>query len=224
MAEEVILLDVRVSMFCLRVKIALAEKGIKCEYIEQDLQNKDPLLLKMNPFHNKVPVLIHNGKSICDSLIILQYIEEVWPEKPPNLLPSDTYQRAQARLLADFTNKIHGCGWKICLWDGEKLEVAKKELVEMLKVIEGELGDKPYFGFGGERFGFVDVALIGFYSWFIVYEMFGKFSMEIEFPKLSAWAKRCLQKESVSKSITDIDGNKTYQYVVQSRKRLLARP
>uniref|UniRef100_A0A803NVG7 Glutathione S-transferase n=1 Tax=Cannabis sativa TaxID=3483 RepID=A0A803NVG7_CANSA len=223
MAEEVILLDVRVSMFCLRVKIALAEKGIKCEYIEQDLQNKDPLLLKMNPFHNKVPVLIHNGKSICDSLIILQYIEEVWPEKPPNLLPSDTYHRAQARLLADFTNKIHGCGWKICLWDGEKLEVAKKELVEMLKVIEGELGDKPYFGFGGERFGFVDVALIGFYSWFIVYEMFGKFSMESEFPKLSAWAKRCLQKESVSKSITDIDGNKTYQYVVQSRKRLLAR-
>jgi glutathione S-transferase len=42
--------------------------------------------------------------------------------------------------------------------------------------LAGELGDKPYFG--GEIFGFVDIALITFYSWFYVYETLGKLSME----------------------------------------------
>ena len=56
---------------------------------------------------------------------------------------------------------------------GEELEAAKKEFIEALKVLEGELGDKPYFG--GEEFGYVDVALIPFYSWFHAYETCGNF-------------------------------------------------
>uniref|UniRef100_A0A6N2KMS5 Glutathione S-transferase n=1 Tax=Salix viminalis TaxID=40686 RepID=A0A6N2KMS5_SALVM len=52
---------------------------------------------------NEVPVLIHNGKPICESLIAVQYIDEVWNNKSP-LLPSDPYQRAQSRLWADFVD------------------------------------------------------------------------------------------------------------------------
>ncbi|KAB5521730.1 hypothetical protein DKX38_026049 [Salix brachista] len=54
------------------------------------------MLLEMNPVYKKVPVLIHNGKLICESLIVVQYIDEVWNNKSP-LLPSDPYQRAQSR-------------------------------------------------------------------------------------------------------------------------------
>nr|AFK36226.1 unknown [Medicago truncatula] len=104
MADEVILLDYWVSPFGMRVRIALAEKGIKHEYREEDLRNKSPLLLQMNPVHKKIPVLIHNGKSICESLIAVQYIDEVWNEKSP-LLPSDPYQRSQARFWADYVDK-----------------------------------------------------------------------------------------------------------------------
>ncbi|KAF6176433.1 hypothetical protein GIB67_010070 [Kingdonia uniflora] len=32
----------------------------------------------MNPVHKKVPVLIHNGKPISESLIVVQYVDEVW--------------------------------------------------------------------------------------------------------------------------------------------------
>lgn len=104
MAEELILLDEWLSMFGMRARIALAEKGIKYEYKEEDLENKSQMLLKMNPIHKKIPVLIHKGKPISESIIIVEYIDEVWKDKVP-FLPSDPYQKAQARFWADFVNK-----------------------------------------------------------------------------------------------------------------------
>lgn len=82
MANEVVLLDVLPSSFGMRVRIALAEKGIAYEYKEQSIwgNNKSPLLLQMNPIHKMVPVLIHDGKPVCESLVILQYIDEVWSD------------------------------------------------------------------------------------------------------------------------------------------------
>ncbi|PON42704.1 S-crystallin [Trema orientale] len=214
MADELILLDFWGSMYGMRVRIALAEKGIKYEYKEQDVLNKSPLLLQMNAIHKKVPVLIHNGKPVCESQIILQYIEEVWPDKAP-LLPSDPYQRAQARFWADFIDKkVYDGGKKIWATNGEERQAGKKELFEILKVLEAELGDKPYFG--GDSFGYVDVALVGFYSWFYAYETFGNFSIEAECPKLIAWAKRCLERESVAKSLAG--GKKVHEFLGEVRK------
>ncbi|KAF8391055.1 hypothetical protein HHK36_023355 [Tetracentron sinense] len=215
MAEALVLLDFSLSPFGVRVRIALAEKGIKYEYKEEDLKDKSSLLLQMNPVHKQIPVLIHNGKPICESFIIVQYIDEVWKDKSP-LLPSDPYRQAQARFWADFVDKkVVNCGRRIWLVKGEEKEAAK-ELIECLKMLEGELGDKPYFG--GESFGFVDVALVPFYSWFYTYETCANFSIEAECPKLVAWAKRCMEKESVSNSLPD--PHKIYDYVLQVRKRI----
>ncbi|KAM3684418.1 hypothetical protein ACJW30_11G042100 [Castanea mollissima] len=214
MADEVVLLDFWLSMFGMRVRIALAEKGIKYEYQEQDIFNKSPLLLEMNPIHKKIPVLIHNGKPVCESLIIVQYIDEVWNDKSP-LLPSDPYQRAHARFWADFVDKkVYEVSRKLWTTKGEELEVGKKEFFEIYKTLEGELGGKPYFG--GETFGFVDLSLITFYSWFHVYEVFGNINIEAECPKIIAWAKRCLQKETVANSLAD--QKKVYEAVGQLRK------
>ncbi|KEH38382.1 glutathione S-transferase, amino-terminal domain protein [Medicago truncatula] len=199
----------------MRVRIALAEKGIKHEYKEEDLRNKSPLLLQMNPVHKKIPVLIHNGKSICESLIAVQYIDEVWNEKSP-LLPSDPYQRSQARFWADYVDKkIYEVGKNLWTKKGEEQEAAKKEFVEALKLLEQELGDKTYFG--GDKIGFVDVALIPFYTWFKGYETFGNINVEKECPKFIAWAKRCMQVESISKSLPDQD--KVYGFIVEIRKK-----
>ncbi|KAL3821293.1 hypothetical protein ACJIZ3_007198 [Penstemon smallii] len=216
MADEVILLGANFSMFAMRVKVALAEKGIGYEHKEQDLANKSQFLLEMNPIHKKVPVLIHNKKPICESLIILQYIEEVWKDKSP-LLPSDPYRRAQARFWGDFIDKkVNDAARKIWTTKGEEQEKAKNDFIESLKLLEVEIGDKPYFG--GEYFGFLDVALIAFYSCFYALETIGEFRVEEHCPKLIEWAKRCMEKESVSKSIPD--PKTVYDFVLVLKKRL----
>ncbi|KAI3434040.1 GST N-terminal domain-containing protein [Psidium guajava] len=160
MAEEVILLDFWLSPFGTRVRIALREKGVEFDLREEEsLSNKSPLLLKMNPVHKKIPVLIHNGKPVCESLVIVQYIDETWVRQSP-LLPSDPYERARARFWADYVDKMYPVGRRVRLSKGEAQEAAKKEFIECLKVLEGELGDKAYFG--DERFGYMDVSLIPF--------------------------------------------------------------
>ncbi|KAB2636799.1 glutathione S-transferase [Pyrus ussuriensis x Pyrus communis] len=204
MADEVVLLDFWPSPFGIRLRIALAEKGIV------------PLLLQMNPVHKKIPVLIHNGKPVSESLIALQYIDEVWNHKAP-LLPSDSYLRAQARFWADFVDKkIFEIGRKLWATKGEEQNAAKKEFLDCIGVLERELGDKPFFG--GDTLGFVDVTLISYYSWFLVYEKFGNFSVEAEHPEYIAWVKRCMEKESVSKSLPEQE--KVYDYAMLLRKKL----
>ncbi|KAL9432914.1 hypothetical protein AB3S75_027849 [Citrus x aurantiifolia] len=216
MADEVVLLDFWPSMFGIRVRIALAEKGVKYEYKEEDLKNKSPLLLQMNPVHKKIPVLIHNGRPVCESPIIVQYIDEVWKDKA-RLLPSDPYQRAQARFWVDFIDKkMYDSSRKTWTTKGEEQEAAKKEFFEVLKTLEGQLGDKPFFG--GDNFGYVDLSLIPFYCWFYTYETCGKFSVEAECPKFIAWVKRCLQRETVAKALPD--GKKVFEFVSAMRTNL----
>lgn len=93
----------------MRVKIALNEKGIPFENREEKnlMGEKSDLLLASNPIHKKVPVLLHNGQPICESAIIVSYIDEVFPSSSP-LLPSCAYGRAQARFWTDFLDRKVG--------------------------------------------------------------------------------------------------------------------
>ncbi|KFK33861.1 glutathione s-transferase [Arabis alpina] len=104
---EVVVLNFWPSMFGARVIMALEEKGVKFEYKEEDVfGQKTDLLLQSNPVHKKIPVLIHNGKPVCESNIIVEYIDEVWKDdKTPSLLPSDPYHKAQSRFWTDFIDK-----------------------------------------------------------------------------------------------------------------------
>lgn len=70
-------------------------------------------------------------------------------------------------------------------------------MIDNLKLLEKELGDKPYFA--GETFGFLDIAFVPYSSWFEAYEG----GIEAECPKLMAWVTRCMERESVAKTLPD---------------------
>ncbi|KAJ7950234.1 Glutathione S-transferase protein, partial [Quillaja saponaria] len=133
------------SPFSRKVEIALKLKGIQYKYFEEDLSNKSALLLQYNPIHKKIPVLVHNGKPIAESLIILEYIDETWKDNP--ILPNDPYDRALARFWASFLDdKCLPALWK-ALWSKEKeREKAAEEANEVLEILENKLKDEVFWG------------------------------------------------------------------------------
>lgn len=80
----------------MRPRIALNLKSIKYEFLQDPYGSNRSLLHENNPIYKKIPVLVHNQRPICESMVIVQYIEDVWPTGP-SLFPTDPYDRAIAR-------------------------------------------------------------------------------------------------------------------------------
>ncbi|CAL9006114.1 unnamed protein product [Prunus brigantina] len=175
------------SRFALRIVWALKLKGVPYETIYEDLSNKSPLLLQYNPIHKKVPVLVHNGKPIAESLVILEYIDETWKENP--LLPEDPLERAAARFWAKFIDeKVLPSVWESFTNDGKEQEEAIVKAKENLKYLEEELKGKKFFR--GEKLGLADIALgwLACYGSSVFEDVAGMILLtEEEFPLLSAW-------------------------------------
>ncbi|XP_008806389.2 glutathione transferase GST 23-like [Phoenix dactylifera] len=189
------------SPFVLRVEWALQLKGIKYEYVNEDLLNKSPQLLQYNPVHKMVPVLVHNGKPTAESVVIVEYIDEAWSDLYP-LLPSNPYQKANTRFWAKFVEEkcLHG-SFDVFSKVGEEQLRAVKEMQESLKTLEGHLEGKKFFG--GETIGFVDIiagwmaTLLG-----IIEEIIGiKIINEQDLPLISAWIKHFLDHNLVKETM-----------------------
>ncbi|CAI9786539.1 unnamed protein product [Fraxinus pennsylvanica] len=99
---------------------------------------------------------------------------------------------------------------------GEDQEDAKQEFLKSLKLLEEELGDKPYFG--GDQFGLLDIALIPFSCRFHTYEMYCKFSVEKSCPKLMKWVNKCNERKSVAKALPN--PYRVYDFVMEVKKML----
>ncbi|KAL8158965.1 hypothetical protein V2J09_000502 [Rumex salicifolius] len=137
-AESVKLYGMWASPFVRRVELVLKVKGIPYEHVEEDLTNKSQDLLVYNPVHKKVPVLLHNGNPVAESLVIIEYIEDVWTDSP-SVLPSHPYERAKVRFWATFIDlKILEQLRTVLLF---RREEDMKEMRENMEMLEANVSD-----------------------------------------------------------------------------------
>jgi len=137
--------------YCARVRIVLHEKQVEYEAIEIDLADRPAWIYEKNAT-GRVPVVEEDGWLLPESAVIMEYLEERYPE--PALLAADPADRALARLWIfrhdDFTKPYYA------LRRGEDGADARFE-AELHK-LDVALASRPWLG--GGAYGLADIAYV----------------------------------------------------------------
>ncbi|KAK9726469.1 hypothetical protein RND81_05G217600 [Saponaria officinalis] len=220
--SEVRLLGSWRSGYCHRITWALKLKGIKYEYCEEDLDNKSDDLLGYNPIFKRVPVLIHNGRPIIESVNIVEYIDEIWPHSP--LFPIDPYDRAMARFWVKFVEDQSQVFYKYFRAIDEELEKQAKEAKQVLKTLEDQVLLEDMKFFGGEEIGYIDISL----GWIafglnLMQEVVGIEILNSDtFPRLHAWSNKFNEHPVIKDNSPD--QNMMLAYFKELRARFINAP
>lgn len=97
------------SLFARKVEIALREKGLPFQRIMVPFNQttgydpRHPEVMALNP-KGQVPILTDCGLVLYDSTVILEYLEEAYPQPP--LLPATPVERARCRLNELYADEI----------------------------------------------------------------------------------------------------------------------
>jgi glutathione S-transferase len=163
----VVLHEHPLSPYVQKVKIALREKGVPFEARMPDILSGDlGRYARLNP-RLEVPTLEDGDVAVFDSSIILEYVEDRWPEPP--LLPAAPAARARARTLEElcdtYYEAINWAVFEIRLFRRATGELAERLLARAREQragvnahLERELGTAPYFH--GAAFGWGDLAVV----------------------------------------------------------------
>jgi glutathione S-transferase len=174
--------------YCARVRIVLAEKGIEYEPVEIDLTDRPAWIYEKN-VTGRVPVVEEDAWLLPESAVIMEYLEERYPEPP--LLAADPADRALARLWIfrhdDFTRPYYA------LRRGE--DGAAARLDAELGKLDAALADRPWLS--GQEFGLADIAYV---PWVLrARDMLG---VPLDgFPVLSAWLDRLVARPSIAQEV-----------------------
>jgi glutathione S-transferase len=203
------------SLFARKVEIALREKGLAFERVmvpfsqERGYAPKHPDVLAANP-KGQVPVLIDGDLTVFDSTIILEYLEDAYPDPP--LYPATPRARAECRLLELFADEVLLVDIKRLMYrseppaddaerrtrqaeDGRQGEAA---LRQRWAELEGRLGGSEWFG--RDSFSAADIAL--FMAVLFARRLHGP-SLD-GFPALDAWFARAGARPSVQPAAAEI--------------------
>jgi glutathione S-transferase len=146
------------SLFTAKVRIALDEKDLPYERIEVGWSLADrylphhPEVARLNP-KRQVPVLVDGDVVVCDSTLILEYLEDTHPEPP--LYPRDAAGRARCRQLEDAADAtlfapiwdlIEGVFYAAAAGGGpaERVEAARSDLARQYAALDAELEGREY--------------------------------------------------------------------------------
>ncbi len=157
------------SLFSAKVRIALDEKGLDFDHVsvgwspEQRYLPHHPDVVALNP-KRQVPVLVDGDVVVCDSTLILEYLEDRFPEIP--LLPGDAAGRARCRHYEWWADEVvFPSVWDLIEEvfypaagerDGARAGSALAELGARHRELDAALGDREYVC---GVYSFADLAL-----------------------------------------------------------------
>jgi glutathione S-transferase len=171
--------------YCARVRIVLAEKDVEYEAIEIDLDDRPAWIYEKNAT-GRVPVIEEDAWVLPESAVIMEYLEERYPEPP--LLAADPAERALARLWIfrhdDFTRPYYA------LRRGD--DGARDAFLEQLDRLDEALELRPWLGAG--VYGLADIAYV---PWVLrARELLG---VDLDaVPAVSEWVGRLLDRPAVA--------------------------
>lgn len=171
--------------YCARVRIVLAEKGLEYETVVVDLDDRPAWIYEKNPL-GKVPVLEEDVFVLPESAVIMEYLEERYPEPP--LWPADPAERAHGRLLVDRFDRLSRPYYALRRGD----EAAQVELHERLSDLDSLLAGRPFLT--GREFGLADAAYL---PWIL--RARSSLGVDLEqHSELSEWVARASERPSVA--------------------------
>uniref|UniRef100_A0A1E1XB25 maleylacetoacetate isomerase n=1 Tax=Amblyomma aureolatum TaxID=187763 RepID=A0A1E1XB25_9ACAR len=161
-----VLLSNYLSSCAWRVRIVLEAKKIPYEYRTVDLkpvngEQQTDKFKALNPM-GQVPVLLVDGKSISQSVAIMEYLEEKYPEH--RLLPADPYLRAKCRevveLLVSGIQPLQSIGLIPLLGKAEWKKWADRNITRGFTALETILAETAGKYCFGDEVTFADACLV----------------------------------------------------------------
>jgi glutathione S-transferase len=197
------------SSYAQKVKIALREKGVPFELELPEsfgTGRADGAFAAANP-RAEVPVLVDGGIRIFESTIIMEYVEDRWPDPP--LLPRSPEARAEARMteeVCDTQYEAVNWGFGEVLWfrraTGTLEETLRNEAARQTEILQdwlaARLGKADWFG--GKDFGWADAAVAPMVNRSVHYGMGPASGSE-----LARWHRRLCERPSVAKTFAEFD-------------------
>jgi len=176
-----------------KMRIYLAEKGLSLPIKELNLRAGDqrtPEFLAKNPFAG-VPILeLDDGTVIAESLAIMEYLEEMYPNPP--LIGADPVTRALVRMWERRCEiGVYLAASRMVLNKGEVSDHARKTLVARLALVNDGLAGREWLA---EKFSIADIML------FIGLETahHGQFALDPSWANLSRWYAAMKARPSAS--------------------------
>lgn len=141
-----------------KVRIYLAEKGLTIPTKELNLragEQRTPDFLRKNPFAG-VPILeLDDGTVIAESLAIMEYLEEIYPNPP--LIGADPVTRALVRMWERRCEiGVYLPASRMVLNKGEVSDHARKTLVARLALVNDGLAGREWLA---GQFSIADIML-----------------------------------------------------------------
>jgi glutathione S-transferase/RNA polymerase-associated protein len=196
------------SPYAQKVKILMREKGLAFEPVLPQGMGAGGAggeFLEASP-RAEVPALVDGEVRVFDSTVILEYLEDAYPEPP--LRPASAAERARVRMIEEVMDThFEAITWGLSelTWfkraEGAEAEAiraaAARQLEGFYAWLERQLGERPWFN--GEAFGWGDLCVVPFVN--------GAVAQGNALPegcRLADWLARANARPSVAQTVDDI--------------------